>query len=118
MLLQTMFTESADNKISLFSCFLVLVPKVQLSADQKHSVTNISVTCVPRFTRDQVTMLLLIACLLLTTSGAQALTLTGTGSDTCGLRLAATCRHVSKRIVCGQDHCAQLSPHHAILGTG
>ena len=64
----------------------------------------------------QDAILLAVVCLLVTPS-SQSLALTSrTQSWGCGVTLAATCRHVSKRIVCGRDHCAQLSPQHAVLG--
>ena len=84
----------------------------QPSAD--HETTEFKLTQKLQLMMCQV-MILLAVCFLITPS-VQSLTLTTSQGWVCGAKLAATCGHVSKRIVCGQNHCAQLSPHHAVLG--
>ena len=56
-------------------------------------------------------MLKLAATLLL---AAAAASVTTTRGYTCGLA-RDTCGHVTKRIVCGRDHCAQRAPYHALI---
>ena len=56
-------------------------------------------------------MLKLAATLLL---AAAAASVTTTRGYTCGLA-RDTCSHVTKRIVCGRDHCAQRAPYHALI---
>ena len=55
-------------------------------------------------------MLKLLATLLLAAAAASVTT----RGDTCGLA-RDTCGHVTKRIVCGRDTCAQRAPYHALI---
>ena len=55
-------------------------------------------------------MLKLAATLLLAAAAASVTT----RGDTCGLA-RDTCGHVTKRIVCGRDTCAQRAPYHALI---
>ena len=55
--------------------------------------------------------MLKLAAILLLAAAAASVTTRG---DTCGLA-RDTCGHVTKRIVCGRDTCAQRAPYHALI---